>query len=62
MQELYQVNVENAAGELVAIGPRACKEFCERFLMTINGQIALGKEKHFHNPFLARVITDDEVN
>jgi hypothetical protein len=63
---LYQVQCEvrRHTGEmdLVRIGPKWSKESAEKFLMTINAQIALGREKHFCNPHVVLALADTEVN
>ncbi len=59
-EQLFQIHVEKKSTlggpvEFIAFGPAAPREFLDRLLVAINGQIALGNEKLIRNPHIVPV-------
>jgi hypothetical protein len=53
---LYGVMVEEVqTGQVRRVGPAMAQLVAERFIVAINTQIALGKERNWSNPHLVRV-------
>lgn len=53
-EQLYQLHVEDRKGRLLAVGPKAGRQFCEALCMTVNRLIIDGKEREWSNPHVVR--------
>lgn len=57
--EFYQVVVETAGRdgkEMLPVGPRASREFCQPLCTAIESEIAAGRETTWKNPCIVRVL------
>lgn len=61
--ELYQVFVKKTKdGAIIPFGPAMIQECAEAFLVAINGQLALGKEKLISEPHLRKVAGPTKIS
>ena len=54
--ERYQVFVELPDHGLLGVGPKGPEDFLRPFCRSIEEQIALGKERHWRNPHIVRLL------
>lgn len=48
-EDLYQCVVKDWLGAEKVVGPKMSREATERFVMAINGEVALGREKEWQS-------------